>query len=143
MDKDWIIVIILVSVMMIVVFLNDMKRERDYLHRQIDKKNLYCYDWDRWFEHATKKICHDLYCLWCLETDSKLEKKFWMNIQNLEVKVEKDKKFQRILIDHSFTHLIYSYGLHYDFLPELEKLMNKRFENAKQAYEQGKADRKS
>lgn len=150
MDKDLIWAIVLLSIMMIAIIRDDIRNERMYLHSQIDKNCLGVYNWDSWFERDTKKICHERYCLMRLDENPHLEKRFWLNIQKLNIHVEKDKKFQRFLIDyddtwHVFKHLVYSYGLHYDFLPELVEIMNtdERFQSAKEAYEKGKADRKS
>ncbi|MBP5615654.1 MAG: hypothetical protein J6X42_03790 [Alphaproteobacteria bacterium] len=149
MDKDIILVIILVCICLIFAGLNDIKAEREDRYRRLEKKQFYSYDWNYWFERETKKICHDRYCLSYLEDDTSLQKKFWENIQKLDINVEKDKRFQRLLIDYNdkwyvFKKLVYSYALRFDFLPELVEIMNKdqRFSFAKEVYEKGKADRK-
>lgn len=150
MDKDLIWAIVLISLLMIAIVLSDIKTYRNNLHNQIDKKQFYLHDWNCWFEENIQNISHDRYCLSCLEEDSRLEKKFWTTIRNLNLHIEKDKKFQRLIIDYNdkwyvFKKLVYSYALHYDFLPELVEIMNtnERFQSAKETYEKGKADRKS
>lgn len=124
----------------------------NYLLKELEKVNVYdprnrCADYmDEWFKNATPKLMHDGVCLAYINNHGHLEDAFWKNIEMCGLNPEQDKKFQQLLISvyktswgiwlRNYSNLLFSYGMRYKLLPEIEDILNTdaRFGDSKQSY---------
>ena len=102
---------------------------------------------DNWFKEATPQLMHDGNCLAYINHYGHIEDSFWLNMANLGLKPEQDRKFQQLLISISktgwgvwienFNNLLFHFGKNYQLLPEVENVLNadSRFAIPKQTYE--------
>lgn len=100
-----------------------------------------------WFKENAKKMTHDGACLAYIEHYRYLEELFWKNIEETDVKIDQDEKFQRILISvcqttpgvytQNFSKMLFHFGMKHHLLPELEALIQNdpRFKDPKHTYE--------
>ena len=101
---------------------------------------------DYWFQNATPRLMHRGNCLALINSYGYIEETFWQNIQKLGLNPEKDAFFQKLLIsvhnvnsiwNKNFGNLLFSFGIRYELLPEVEKILREdpRFESAKNTYD--------
>jgi len=101
---------------------------------------------DDWFKKVTSQLMHDGSCLAYINHYGHLEDSFWLNIANLGLKPEQDRKFQQLLISinktswgiwiENFGNLLFHFGKNYQLLPEVESILqaDSRFATPKQIY---------
>jgi len=102
---------------------------------------------DDWFKEVTPQLMHDGSCLAYINHYGHLEDSFWLNMTNLGLKPEQDRKFQQLLISISktgwgvwienFDNLLFHFGKNYQLLPEVESILqaDSRFALPKRTYE--------